>query len=93
MAMTYFPPDAELDRLAKKVNRSAPEGTRIDLCRIAHEDGRTETSIVFSCGPLRARQVVREIPDERDLVQALRKWSAKAQSHNRWTPDPNEASV
>jgi hypothetical protein len=89
-----LPPDADLQRLAARVNAKLDPGVAVSFFRVVELDGSTETGIVYQCGDRRACKRTRNAlgdGDEDSILRAIQTWVARVQYQHRWTIDPKEA--
>jgi hypothetical protein len=96
LAMTYFRPDAGLQKLAAIVNKQLPSGLMINLYRVEHEDGSSEIGVTYSFGALRTTEKIdgRQYLTEHDapmFIEAAIKWGNTPRHAQLWTADPDEA--
>lgn len=90
-----LPPDAELVRLAARINARLERGTAVNFFRTEYPDGSAETGIIFQCGDRRAVMRTRNMlgdGDAEDLLRSITAWVANMQYQHRWTLDPKEAA-
>lgn len=90
-----LPPDANLLALARIVNTRLPPSAAVNFYRIAHEDGREQTGIIYQAGLRRAVVVTPNSLGEGDadeIVKAVNEWASRQSAESRWTTDPKEAA-
>jgi hypothetical protein len=90
-----LPPDADLLRLAARINSKLEPGIAVNFFCTEYPDGSAETGIIFQCGDRRAIMRTRALlgdGDTDDIVRSITAWVANVQYQHRWTLDPSEAA-
>jgi len=95
MPAKLLPPDANLLALARIINARLPPSAAVNFYRLAHEDGREQTGIIYQVGLRRAVVMSQGSLGEGDadeIVKAVNEWSERQSQESRWTTDPQAAA-
>jgi hypothetical protein len=77
------------------INARLPPSAAVNFYRIAHEDGREQTGIIYQAGLRRAIVMAQgEVGDgdADEIVKAVNEWANRQSQESRWTTDPKETS-